>query len=475
MKLSVEVDEKEFDKALDAAFRKIAREVRIPGFRPGKAPRKVLEARLGKNVGRGQALEEAIPTYYVEAVKEHDVDVIAQPEIELTGGQEEGAVQFDAVVEVRPAVTVPGYQNLRVTVPAPVPSADDIDSQIDTLRSRFAELEAVDRPATDDDVVTINIAGRQGGDELSGLTADDFSYEVGSGQILPEVDERLRGAKVGDMLQFEVMSPGGSGDDDDDRDRPDPIEIKIFVKDIKTKVLPELDDEFASEASEFETLAELRDDLTKRMTAIKQVQGTMALREQVGEALADLVEEDVPEALVNVELSNRVQDLAMRLGAQGVELGQWLQASNKDEEELLDELRGPAERAAKVDLALRAVAEAQDIECTDDDLDVEWESVAKRLELKPAEVRRRFEREGQVQAVRSDVNKRKAFEWLLERVEIVDPDGNPLDRSAFELSGPSDETDSDETDSGELETEDETPPVPEESATSDEEPEEEDA
>lgn len=453
VKLSVVVEEAEFDKAIDAAFKKIAREVRIDGFRPGKAPRRVLEARLGKGIGRSQAIEDALPTYYIDAVREHEVDVIAAPEIDITSGQEDGAIEFDAVVEIRPEVMVGGYQNLRVAVDAPVPTDEEISDQIDSLRSRLAELESVDRPAIDEDFVTIDIAGSQDGEELSGLTTDDYSYEIGSNTIVPEVDENLRGAKVGDILEFEVTPPNGAGDDEDDADGLAPIKFRILVKDVQAKVLPELDDEFASEASEFDTLDELRDDLFKRLAATKKMRGSMELREKVGEALADLVEEDIPEPLIEGELRQRLQDLALRLGSQGIELDQWLQMTGQSQEDVLAELRGPAELAAKVDLALRAIAEAQEIECTDDDLTEEYENVAERIGVKPAEVRKRFERAGEVQAVRSDVKKRKAFEWLLERVEIVDPEGAPLDRSAFELSDEDedsgDQLDTDDTDTDE--------------------------
>jgi len=437
VKLSVEVDEAEFDKAIDAAFKKIAREVRIDGFRPGKAPRRVLEARLGKGIGRSQAIEDALPTYYMDAVREHDVDVIAAPEIDITSGQEEGAVLFDAVVQVRPEVVVAGYQNLRVTVDAPTPTDDEISEQLDALRSRFAELESADRPAIDGDVVIIDIVGSQAGEELAGLTTDDYSYEIGSNTIVPEVDENLRGAKVGDILEFEVTPPGAAEGDD----TPEPINFRILVKDVQAKVLPDLDDEFADEASEFETLDELRDDLFSRLESTKKLRGAMALREKLGEAVADLVEEDIPEPLIEGEMRQRLQDLALRLGAQGIELEQWMQMSGQSQEDLLAELRGPAEVAARVDLALRAIAQAQGIECDDDEMEEEYRNVAQRIGAKPAEVRKRFERAGEVQAVRSDLKKRKAFEWLLERVEIVDPEGAPLDRSVFELSDDGDDDD----------------------------------
>src|SRR3954453_2667593 len=176
VKLSIEVDETEFDRAIDAAFRKIAREVRIPGFRPGKAPRRILEARLGADVARQEALRDALPEYYARAVGEHDVDVIAAPDIDIPAGQESGAVTFDAVVEVRPHIQVAGYQNLRIEVPSPAVTDEEIDAQIDRLRKQSGELQPVDRAARDGDHVTIDVAGSVGGEAVEGLTVDDYLY-----------------------------------------------------------------------------------------------------------------------------------------------------------------------------------------------------------------------------------------------------------------------------------------------------------
>jgi trigger factor len=427
VKVSVEVDEAEFDKAVDAAFRKIAREVRIPGFRPGKAPRKVLERRLGPGVGREQALHDSLPEFYAQALVEHDVDAIAPPDIDITSGQEgDGPLFFDAVVEVRPEVQVPGYGGLRVTIERPAVSDDEIDAQIDRMRQVQATLAEVDRPAVDDDVVTIDISGTLDGETTEGLTADDYSYTVGSGMITPEVDENLQGAKPGDILSFNATHP----DPDEERE----LEFKVLVKGVSERVLPDADDTWAGENSEFETIAELRDSISTRLLAIRKAQTQGQLAEKTTEALALLVEDEVPGTLVDQEVQHRLQDLAMRLQAQGLSIEQWLSASGKAPDELTTELRGTAADAVKVDLALRAVADAEQIECDDDDLDTEIEQVAQRVGEKPDRVRAQFERGGQLPAVRSDIRKRKALDWLLERVEIVDEDGKPLDRSELDIT-----------------------------------------
>ncbi|MCC5954132.1 MAG: trigger factor [Acidimicrobiia bacterium] len=438
VKLSVEVDEAEVEKAVEAAFRQIAREVRIPGFRPGKAPRRVLEARLGPGVARGQALNDAIPDYYSQAVREHEVDVIAQPEIDITEGEETGPVVFEATVEVRPEITLGGYEALRVVLDSPTVSDDEIDEQIDRLRRVHSTLETVDRPATDEDVVVIDIDGLLDGEPAPGLTAEDYSYEVGSGGIVEEVDEQLRGAKVGDILEFTADHPVQEDAE---------LQFRILVKEVQTKILPDADDEFAAEASEFETMAELRADLVERATSTRKAQAQAQLREKTGQALAALVDQDIPDAMVSNELQERISDMALRLQAQGLDIERWLAMQGRTAEQFVEELRGMAEVACRVDLALRAVATQEDLEVSDDDLEAEWQRVAERVEASVDEVREQFEHGGQVKAIRSDLAKRKAFDWLLERVEIVDEDGTPIDRALFDDEAADADT-TDDTDAG---------------------------
>jgi trigger factor len=432
VKLSVEVDEDEFDMAISDAYRKIAREVRIPGFRPGKAPRKVLERRLGSQVGREQALSDALPGYYAQALADHDVDAIDSPDIDITSGQEDGPVAFDAVVEVRPEVQVPGYGGLRVEITRPTVTDEEVDAQVDRMRQVQSTFADVDRPARDDDAVVIDISGTLDGEPQAGLSADDYSYTVGSGVITAEVDGQLRGAKAGDILEFDAEHP----DPEEDRN----LRFRVLVKQVRERVLPDADDEWAAENSEFETIDALRQSIRDRSLVVRQAQAQAQLRQATGEALAKLVEDEPPEPLVNHEMQHRAQDLALRLQAQGVDPEQWLAASGTTNEQFTSELKEAAQTAVKVDLALRAVADAEDVECTDDDLEEELTSVAERVGEKVGQVRREFERGGQLAAVRSDVRKRKALDWLLERVEIVDEDGQPIDRSEFEIRPAPDES-----------------------------------
>jgi trigger factor len=412
VKLSVEIDEGEFEQALDAAFRKIAREVRIPGFRPGKAPRRLLEARLGKETARQEALRDSLPDYYARALKDAELDPIAPPEIDITAGEEAGPVAFDAVVEVRPQVGIPGYGGLRVTVPSPEVSDEDLDNQVDRLRNQSADLRAVDRPVQNGDIVTIDL-------NVGEDAYPDNTYEVGSGGVVPELDAQLHAAKVGDILSFE-STPAGS---------ESPVTFRVLVKDVKEKVLPEATDEWASEASEFETMAELRDDLRNRLSVVKKLQGAMALRDEAMRALVELVEEEVPEPLVNEELERRVHDLGHRLERQGATIAQYLEATGTSQEQLLGDLRNDAIEAVKADLALRALAEAEAIDASDDDIDAEIARLAERMGTRPDRLRQQLDRQEAIPTVRSDVRKAKALEWLVSHVEVVDPEGRPIDRA----------------------------------------------
>jgi trigger factor len=430
VKLSVEVDEGEFEKAIDAAFRKIAREVRVPGFRPGKAPRKLLEARMGKDAARQEALREALPEYYAEAVKTTELDPIAPPEIDIKNDDAAtGPVAFEAVVQIRPQVAIPGYGGLQVSVDSPEVADEEVDRQIDRLRERDADLRQVDRPAADRDVVTLDITG---GDQ----TTDDYSYVVGSGQIVPELDDQLRGAKVGDILQFST-TPAGSDQ---------PVEFRVLVKDVKEPVLPELTGEWASEASEFDTVAELREDTRKRLALVKKLQASIQMRDEALKALVELVAEDAPEPLVEEEMRRRADDLAHRLQHQGASVGQYLAATGTTEEQFIEQLRADAAESVKADLALRALAELEGLEADEEDVDKEVARLAERFEVKPDRLRRDLERQDGLPTVRSDIRKAKALEWLVQNVEVVDKDGRPIDRAELSPQPDSGETESNSND-----------------------------
>jgi trigger factor len=424
VRLSVEIDESEIDEALDGVMSRLSREVRVPGFRPGKVPRRVIEARMGgASALRSEALREALPEFYAKAVTDTEVDPIDQPEIDITSGDESGAVSFDAVVEVRPTVSIAGYQGLSVTLPSLEVSDEEITAQIDRLRATSGELVEVDRPIQAGDQVTLDIRGTREGNEEGDdadrdLVAEDFLYEVGSGGVVPELDDELVGADPGDTLAFDSTPEG----------LDDKVSFVVEVKEVKELELPALDDEWAAESSEFATVDELTADLTTRLRKMKVAQAQMALQQLAVEALNELVTDDIPEVLVNEELRERIHDLGHRLEQQGLGLGQFLAATGRDEQEFLDELRASALQGVTTDLALRALAEAEAIELTDEELDEELASMGERLEMSPEQVREQLDRGGRLAAVRSDRRKAKALRWLLDNVELVDDEGRPVSR-----------------------------------------------
>jgi trigger factor len=420
VRLSVEIDEPEFDRALGDIVKTLASQIRVPGFRPGKVPRKVLEARMGgAGALRAEALREALPDFYAKAVVDSEIDPIAAPDIDITAGEDGGAVSFDAVVQVRPLVSIPGYVGLSVTLPGLGVTDEDVDRQIDRLRENDAELELVSRPAVDGDLVTIDLHGSdESGAEVVGI--DDYSYEVGSGTITRELDEELRGAKAGAILAFTSPAPG---------DEDEVISFRVLVKEVKVKKLPEPTDAWAAESSEFSTVAELRADIADRITRVKLVQSQMALREKTVEAVAELVnDDDVPEVLVDAEVNERLHDLQHRLEAQKLGLGEYLQATGRTPDDLIGAVRTEAQRAVKADLALRALAEAEELTLSDEELDDEIATMAQRMETTPTELRRQLDTAGRTGAVRSELRKGKALQWLLDHVELFDEEGNPMSR-----------------------------------------------
>lgn len=424
VKLSVTIDESEFEPKLDDAYKAISKEVQLPGFRPGKVPRKLIEQQYGPEMAREEALRQALPEFYSKAVYDNDVDVISAPEIDITGGQADGAISFDAVVEVRPTITVSGHDSLKVEIPSPLVNDKDLEERVDSIRRQHAELKAVERAAADEDHVSIDIAGTIDGEPVPGLTAEDYDYVVGSGAVVAEIDENLRGAKAGDELTFTADHPDESQDDK--------IDFVVKVKEVQESVLPEANDEFAKEASEFETMDELRDDLMHRLEEVKRNQAIQALDEKTGEALAALVTDDISDALLEDEMENRAQDMGMRLQAQGIQLEQYLQITGTTPEMFREQLREQAEVSARVDLALRAVAESENIEVTDDELDKELRVLATQLDQPLETIREQLETAGRLKAIRSDMRIRAALQWVTERAEIVDENGNAVDRDLLE-------------------------------------------
>jgi len=422
VRVSVTVPAAEFEKAVDAAFRKIAREVKVPGFRPGKAPRAILESRVGLGYAREQALRDALPEYYEQAITAESVDATATPEIEITSGADEGDVAFDAVVEIRPVVTVTGYDALRVEIPSPDVSEEIVDAQLDSLRERFADLTDSDDPLVDGNFAQIDIKGTIDGEPVDALSATDFLYEVGSAMLVEELDAEIRDARPGAILQFTATLDERFGDREGDE-----VTFDVVVKDAKRKVLPEVTDEWVSEVSEFDAVADLRADIATRMSLMARVQSQMLVRDQVLEAASALVDLEVPKALVDAEMERRLHDLAHRLEPQGVTIPQYLAMTGQDQQAFVDDLREACTQAVRADLALRSVVAQEAIEVADSEVDAEVERLAERMGEKPARVRKDLERRGVIDDLRSDLARGQALRFLIDHAVVVDEAGNVID------------------------------------------------
>lgn len=416
--LSIEVEEDEFDRNIDAAFRKIAHEVRLPGFRPGKAPRRILEARVGLEVARAQALEDAIPEYLGRAVREHDVDLIATPKVDLKEGAAEGIVKFEATCEVRPEITVAGYKGLRVELTNPDLTAEELDEAVQTEMKRHGSLVEVERAAEIGDSVVIDLVGTRDGEPVAGLNVDEWTYEIGRGWVAPGFDDQLTGTKKGDSLAF-TATPNGT---------EEPADFQITVNKVQTLQVPDLTDEWVADTiAGADTVEEWRNSIRERYVEQRLNTVRRTVVDRVTDALAALVEIDPPEAMVQSDLQARVQNTVQQFQAQGIALDQWLQVTGQDADSFLEGIKTQSEKAVRVDLALRAVAAAENISVSDDELEAEYEAIGVRVNEKTARVRRAYEKNDAVADLVAQMRKSKALDWLVHNVTYVDQAGASLD------------------------------------------------
>ena len=419
VKVYVEVDEAEFDKDIDQAFKTIAREVKLPGFRNGKVPRRVLEARIGIGPAREQALRDSVPVYLSKAVREHDVDLVATPEVEITGGEEDGLVEFEAECEVRPVITVPGYGGLRIELDSPEPTDEEIEEATESELKAGGSLADADRPAELGDFLTLDLAATRDGEEVMGLNTEDWSYELGQGWVTDDFDEHLAGVSAGDELAFSATPKGTE----------EPADFTVKVTAVQTLQLPELTDEWvADNTGEFDTVAEWEASIRGRITEQKLGGVRQQVMGKLTEALVELVDVEPPESMVQAEQQNQVQNMARQLQMQGIDLQAWMSATGQELPQMLENAKPQAEQAVKADLALRAVAEAEDLEVTDDDIEMEYARMAMQFGQKAKEIRKVYEQNDAVPELMAGIRKSKAMDWLLHHVEMVDHEGKLLDR-----------------------------------------------
>ena len=431
VKLNVEVPFEELAPAIDTAYKRIARQVKVQGFRPGKVPPRILDQRVGRGVVLEEALNDALPKLYRAAVDEHEVAAVGQPEVDLTSFADGAPLTFTATVDVRPDINLPDYEGLPVTVDAISVSDEEVDQQLGSLRDRFSTLRTVERPAANGDFVVIDIHATDAeGERIEGSEAAGLTYEVGTDSLITGIDEAVAGASPGDLRTFQAEIQYGVH-------AGTTATFHVTVTAVKEKESPELDDDFAKTASEFDTIAELRDDVRARIERIRRLEQGVQARDRVLEALLERTEVPLPESMVEAETDWRVQRMAQQVSEAGMTLEQFLADSGQTVEQLRADAREGAEQAVRAQLVLDAVGVKEEIGVNEAELTDQVVRRAQRAGMGPDELAQRLVRGGQLPALMAEIVRGKALALVLEHAKVTDTDGKPVDLSNLEDDAPS--------------------------------------
>ncbi|MDQ3708133.1 MAG: trigger factor [Actinomycetota bacterium] len=426
VKLSITVEADRVGAAIDSAARRLGAEVKVPGFRPGRVPRRVLESRVGKEALVSEAARDALPSFYAEAVRAEQLEVVGPPEFDVTTFRDGQDAEFAATVEVRPDVAVPDYAGLQIPHPDWEVTDADVEAQLDQLRERFAELETVQRPVRAGDYAVITVTGERDGQRVEDASVNDLLYRVGeppqSGQsqggaepeAQSELDRNLLGASAGAILKFRDTLGDDYGEDLAGAE----VDFTAIVKEVKHANLPDLDDDFAVTASEFDTIDELRDELRSTLTAQKLDYARSALRGRVVEAVSELVEVALPSGLVQQEVRFRLGRLSHQAEQYGMSLEQFLSAAG-GVEQAVSELEDEARKTVKAQLVLDAIGREVKIDVTQADLGTEMTRQATRLGRPPKELAEYMTHPDRIAALVSDAFRRKTIDHVLETVQVL--------------------------------------------------------
>ncbi|GAA5182641.1 trigger factor [Rugosimonospora acidiphila] len=419
VKLAIEVPFAELEPSLKKAYREIASQVNVPGFRRGKVPASVIDQRVGRGTVLNEAVQDAIPTQIVAAVQEHEVKSLGRPEVEITDFSDGQPLCFTAELDVRPEINLPDLEGIAVTVDEIQIGDNEIDDQVSALRERFATLKTVERAAQVGDYVQIDLAATADGQEVPGGSATNISHEVGSNQLLPGLDEVLGGLSANESASFTTQLVGGefAGKDAD---------VAVTVRTVKEKELPPLDDDFAQLASEFDTLDELREDLRTRLTRAKRVEQLYSARDKALEELVKAAEVPAPDGIVRDEVEQRKQAMADELERMGASMDEYFAAEGKSAEDVDKELTESATEGVKIQLLLDTLADRDEIEVTDDEFGHEIVHRAQRVGVAPQQYYDQLVRSGMAAAVYGDVRRGKALAQVLEHIKISDSAGNEI-------------------------------------------------
>jgi trigger factor len=415
---------------LDAAYREIGKQVRVQGFRPGKVPPRVIDQRVGRGAVLEQAVNEAVPRLYGEAVEESGLKPVAQPNIEVTKIEDNDTLEFTAEVDVRPEFDIPAYDALTVTVDAvSIPEAD-IDEQVEELRKRFATPTPVERAAKDGDLLRLDIEATLDGEPLEGGTAAGLSYELGSGNMLDGLDEALADTKAGDARTFTTALVGGehAGREAD---------VAVTVREVSEPQLPEVTDEWVNTIAGLEDVAAFREDVRSRLSRGRALQQGVEARDKVLEALLALVELPLPESVLEAELRWRKQSADQQLAQTGLSIEDYLKEQEKTQEEFDADVDKSARDAVKAQLVLDAIADAEALEVTEADLTDQLIRRAQRSGVSPDQFAQQLVNNGQLPLLVNEVRRGKALATVMEAATITDSEGAEVDLEALrdELPG----------------------------------------
>jgi trigger factor len=424
VRLAVEVPFDDLKPNLDKAYKEIASQVRVPGFRPGKVPARIIDQRVGRGTVLQEAVNEALPRLYGEAAREHELQPLGQPDIDITNLDDGTSLSFTAEVDIRPEITLPELDGIEVTVDDAEVTDQDVDDQLTELRDRFGTLKGVDRPVQEGDYVSVDLVSKVNGEEVEGGSATGLSYVVGSNDLADGLDEAITGTSAGDSATFATTLRQGEHAGEE-------AEITATVRSVKVKELPEVDDEFAQLASEFDTVDELRDDLRTRLGRVKTLEQGAQARDKVLEKLIESVDFPLPESAVKAEVEYREHDVVHSLGHDDALFDRYLEAQGKTRDEFEAELREGAEKSVRAQFILDAVADKTEVQIGDAELTEYLVRQAARYQMAPQEFANQVVQAGNLPLLVADIRRNKALSELLESAVVTDASGNRVDIAAL--------------------------------------------
>ncbi|MFE2432312.1 trigger factor [Streptomyces sp. NPDC059373] len=421
VRLTVEVPFEELKPSLDAAYKKINQQVTVPGFRKGKIPARVIDQRFGRGAVLEEAINDALPKFYTEAVNEGELNVLGQPEVDITEFNDGDELKFTAEVDIRPSIEIPDYSGIEVTVDAIEVSDEDVDKSLEQLRERFASTTPVERPAAEGDVVVIDLEASVNGEVLEDGVAKGVSYTIGSGELLDGIDEAVTGLEAGGTATFTSELKGGSAAGQE-------ASVKVDVTAVQARELPELDDDFAQLASEFDTLEELRADSVKRLERIKQYDQATQAQEKVLDALLELTEVPLPEKLLKDEIETRTHNLEHhQFESLGLTWESYLEREGKTREEYDAELEEQAKKGIKTQFVLDELVNKEKLSVNQEELTEHLMRRAASSGMSPDQFAQAVVEGGQVPLLVGEVARGKALAVVVEAAKVVDTNGEVVD------------------------------------------------